>query len=149
MRIVGNSPVGKEVPVIVLRNGGNVDLTVALGRRETSEAEAFPAAAEPETAPHPAQVLGLSLSVITPELTEQYGLGDATGLVITAINPDSDAATKGLIAGDLLVEAGRQPVTSVDDFEAQIAAAKEAGRKSILLLLRRGGAPRFEALLLD
>ncbi len=149
VRIVGNSPVGKEVPVIVLRNGGNVDLTVALGRRETSEAEAFPAAAEPETAPHPAQVLGLSLSVITPELTEQYGLGDATGLVITAINPDSDAATKGLIAGDLLVEAGRQPVTSVDDFEAQIAAAKEAGRKSILLLLRRGGAPRFEALLLD
>lgn len=149
VRIVGNSPVGKEVPMIVLRNGDTMDLTVVLGRRETSEAEAFPAAAKPDETAEPELVLGMSLSAITPDLAEQFGLGDATGLVITAIDPKSEAATKGLIAGDLIVEAGRAPVVTVAEFEAQIATAKDAGRKSLLLLLRRGGDPRFEALLIE
>ncbi len=150
VRIVGNSPVGKEVPVVVLRNGETLDLTVVLGRRETSEAAAFPApGAEPEETVEPSAVLGMTLSAITSELAEQFGLGDATGIVVTAVDPDSDAAAKGLIAGDLIVEAGRQPVATVAEFADQIAAAKDAGRKSLLLLLRRGGDPRFEALLLD
>lgn len=149
VKIVGNSPVGKEVPIIVLRNGEVIDLTVVLGRRETSEAVAFPASTEAPAAPESENLLGMSLSEITPDLTEQFGLGDVIGLVITDIAADSDAATKGIIAGDLIVEAGRQSVTTVADFEAQIEAAREAGRKSILLLLRRGGDPRFEALLID
>jgi len=149
VKIVGNSPVGKEVPMLVLRNGEEVELAVVLGRRETSEAVAFPASVDEPVAPETQSLLGMSLSEITPELTEQFSLGEATGLVITAIEPDSDAATKGLVAGDLIIEAGRQPVISVADFEAQIEAAREAGRKSLLLLLRRGGDPRFEALLID
>jgi serine protease Do len=150
VRIVGNSPVGKEVPVVVLRNGDIEDLTVVLGRRETSEAEAFPAAAEELDAPvAPETVLGMMLSEITPDLEEQFSLDGAVGLVITGIDPDSDAATKGLIAGDLIVEAGRETITTVAEFETQITAARDAGRKSLLLLLRRGGDPRFEALLLD
>ena len=99
VKIVGNSPVGKEVPMIVLRNGEAVDLTVVLGRRETSEAVAFPASTEAPAAPETENLLGMSLSEITPDLTEQFGLGDATGLVITDIAADSDAATKGIIAG--------------------------------------------------
>lgn len=150
VRIVGNSPVGKEVPVVVLRNGENVDLTVVLGRRETSEAAAFPAAAEEQPEDNsaaPSEVLGMTLSEITPELEEQFTLEDAQGLVITAINPESDAGTKGLAPGDLIVEAGRQKVSTVGDLQARVEEAREAGRKSILLLLRRGGQPRFEALL--
>ncbi len=149
VRIVGNSPVGKEVPVIILRNGETMDITVVLGRRETAEAKAFPAAAEEPTAPDTSEILGMTLSEITPELEEQFSLTDATGLVITDIDATSDAASKGLVAGDLIVEAGRETITTVAEFEAQIEAAKEAGRKSLLLLLRRGGDPRFEALLLE
>jgi serine protease Do len=68
--------------------------------------------------------------------------------VITAINPDSEAASKGILEGDVITEAGQEPITSIADFETQIAAATEAGRKSILLLVRRGGDPRFVALVL-
>lgn len=149
VRIVGNSPVGKEVPVVILRNGEILDITVVLGRRETSEATAFPAAVEEPVTPDAADILGMTLSEITPELEEQYALADATGLVITDIDPSSDAASKGLIAGDLIVEAGRATITTVADLEAQIEIAKDAGRKSLLLLLRRGGNPRFEALVLE
>ena len=149
VRIVGNSPVGKEVPVAVLRDGDMTDLTVVLGRRETSEAVAFPASTEPEEDPTQSEILGLTLSEITPELTDQFSLSVEAGLVITAIDPESEAASKGILEGDVITEAGQEAITSVADFEAQIEAATEAGRKSILLLVRRGGDPRFVALVLE
>lgn len=149
VRIVGNSPVGKEVPVAVLRDGGMEDLTVVLGRRETSEAVAFPASTEESEDPAEAEILGLTLSEITPELTDQFSLTAETGLVITAINPDSEAASKGLLEGDVITEAGQETIATVDDLTAQVEAASEAGRKSILLLVRRGGDPRFVALVLE
>lgn len=146
VRMVGNSPVGKEVPVVVLRDGEDTDLVVVLGRRETDEAVAFPASEEAPKAPEEAEVLGLSLSPITEELTEQFSLSVESGLVITAINPDSEAASKGLVKGDVIAEAGQQPVNSLADFNDRITEASEAGRKSVLLLVRRGGDPRFVAL---
>ena len=149
VRIVGNSPVGKEVPVSVLRDGDIAELTVVLGRRETSEAVAFPASTEPEAEAEESQVLGLTLSEITPELTDQFSLNIEEGLVITAIDPDSEGASKGLLEGDVITEAGQQAVTSVADLEERIAAATDGGRKSILLLVRRGGDPRFVALVLE
>ena len=149
VRIVGNSPVGKEVPVAVLRDGGMTDLTVVLGRRETEEAVAFPASTEPEEGSSEAEVLGLTLSEITPELSDQYSLSIEAGLVITAIDPASEASSKGLLEGDVITEAGQQAVASVADLQERIEAATEAGRKSILLLVRRGGDPRFVALSLQ
>jgi serine protease Do len=149
VRIVGNSPVGKEVPVSVLRDGDMAPLTVVLGRRETSEAVAFPASTDPEEDVEQSEILGLTLSAITPELTDQFSLTVEAGLVITAINPDSEAASKGLIEGDVITEAGQQAVAVVSDLEERIEAATEAGRKSILLLVRRGGDPRFVALVLE
>lgn len=149
VRIVGNSPVGKEVPVDVLRNGDTEALTVVLGRRETSEAVAFPASSEQEADPTQGEVLGLTLSEVTPELSEQYALDLDEGLVITAIDPDSEAASKGLIEGDVITEAGQQAIATIADLEARVEAASEAGRKSILMLVRRGGDPRFVALVLE
>ena len=149
VRIVGNSPVGKEVPVQVLRDGETEQLIVVLGRRETSEAVAFPAAAPEAPAAEPDTLLGLTLEPVSPELVEQFSLNVDQGLVITAIAPDSDAASKGLIEGDVITEASRQPVGTMDELRAQIDLATEAGRTSILMLVRRGGDPRFVALVLD
>lgn len=149
VNIVGNSPVGKEVPVETLRNGEMIDLTVVLGRRETAEAAAFPGT-EPEAGePETANMLGLSLSEITPDVGEELGVEAGGGLVITAVDPESEAATKGLVAGDVITEAGQAPVTGIADFETQVEQAQEAGRRSILLLVRRDGSPRFVALGLE
>ena len=148
VQIVGNSPVGKDVPVAVLRNGEMLDLTVTLGRRETAEAAAFPAdgeAAEPETT----NMLGLTLSEVTPETAEALGVDAGAGLVIVEVEAESEAAEKGLLAGDLITEAGQQKIASIADFEARVEEAQEAGRKSLLLLVRRDGAPRFVALGLE
>ncbi|MEM9438071.1 MAG: Do family serine endopeptidase [Pseudomonadota bacterium] len=150
VRIVGNSPVGKEVPVVVLRDGRTETLTVVLGRRET--AIAVPAAAEaPDIADEPEMVekLGLSLSVLDDEAREELGVGDIEGIVITAVDEASEAFEKGLRAGDVITEAGQQKVATLNAFTEQVEAAQEAGRKSVLLLVRRGEDPRFVALSLE
>lgn len=150
VQMVGNAPVGKDVVVNVLRDGDMVTLTVTLGRREDAEA-AVPASAESDEPPvaDELEVLGLALSEITDELAEQYGITVTDGLVITSVAPLSDAEEKGLMPGDVITEAGQQAIATVEDFTARIDDATEAGRKSLLLLVRRDGDPRFVALVLE
>jgi serine protease Do len=128
-----------------------VDLTVVLGRRETAEAAAFPEDGDTpdEDTPITSNMLGMTLSEITPEMEESLGVEAASGLVIVEVDVDSEAETKGLLAGDLITEAGQQKIASIADFEARVEEAQEAGRKSLLLLVRRDGAPRFVAIALE
>ncbi|MBO6866771.1 MAG: Do family serine endopeptidase [Thalassococcus sp.] len=150
VRQVGNTEVGKAVRVVVNREGQTETIMVTLGRREDAESSSVPTGPtepEEEAAPETLDLLGLSLSAVTDELTEEYALGDnAEGLVVTVVDEDSEAFEKGLRAGDLITEAGQSPIKSFDEFEEKIAEAREAGRKSILLLVRRSGDPRFVAL---
>ena len=149
VNIVGNSPVGKEVPVETLRNGEMIDLTVVLGRRETAEAVAFPSDEPDEAAPDTSNMLGMSLSEISPDMAEELGVEAGAGLAILEVEEGSEAETKGLLAGDVITEAGQQKIAGIADFEARVEEAQEAGRKSLLLLVRRDGAPRFVALGLE
>ncbi|TCP41801.1 DegQ family serine endoprotease [Rhodovulum marinum] len=148
VRQVGNTQVGKTVPVTVYRGGATRTLDVTLGRRETAE-EAVPAVATPGApqAPAETEMLGMTLSPLTDELRDQLELGkNAEGLVVKDIDEIGEAYEKGLRAGDVITEAGQRKVTSVKDLEDRIDEAREAGRKSLLLLVRRQGDPRFVAL---
>lgn len=149
VRIVGNSPVGKAVDVEVIREGKDLTLAVTLGRREDAEAKPVPVVAEKENAEEKV-IMGMTVAVLNAELREQLALGDdIKGLVVKNVAEDSDAFEKGLRAGDLIVEAGQKKVEGIGDLETRIAEAKDAGRKSILMLIRRQGDPRFLALALD
>jgi serine protease Do len=150
VRQVGNTEVGKTVRVVIFREGKTQTLKVTLGRREAAEGAVPAAQPNGEAEPSEAAILGMTLSTLTEELRGQLDLGDeAMGLVVTDVDNLSEAYEKGLRAGDLITEAGQQKVNSIGDFEDRIADAEEAGRKSILLLVRRAGEPRFVALPLD
>ena len=150
VRIVGATAVGKAVDVDVFRDGEMTTLSVKLGRREEAEG-AIPATAPvPEVEPSEKDILGLTITAMTPELREQLGLtDDAAGLVVREVDETTQAFEKGLRAGDVITEAGQQKVGTVADLEDRIAEARDAGRKSLLLLVRRSGEPRFVALSLD
>ncbi|WP_253799098.1 Do family serine endopeptidase [Rhodovulum sp. P5] len=146
VRQVGNTAVGKAVRVEVFRDGATKTLKVTLGRRETAEA-AVPAAATPNAAPQQTEMLGMTLVPLTDALREQMDLGaKMEGLVVKDIDETGEAYEKGLRAGDVITEAGQQKVTTVADLEKRVEDARDAGRKSLLLLVRRQGEPRFVAL---
>ncbi|WP_249200649.1 DegQ family serine endoprotease [Thetidibacter halocola] len=150
VRVVANTQVGKTVRVVVNREGKTETLRITLGRREEAEG-AVPASqtVEPE-APATMEMMGLTLAPLDDELRAQLQLDEgAEGLAVTAVDETSEAFEKGLREGDLITEAGQSAVTTLSDFEDRIETAREAGRKSILLLVRRGGDPRFVALSLD
>ena len=146
VRRVADAPVGQAVRVTVIRDGKSETLLITLGRRELAEGEAVPAAvAKPQAAER--DMLGMTVAPITPEIATELGLSSgATGLVVKALEENSEAYDKGLRAGDVITEAGQQPVATLDDLDGRIKEAKDAGRKSLLLLIRRAGEPRFVAL---
>ncbi|PWJ18210.1 serine protease Do [Jannaschia seohaensis] len=149
VRTVGNAPVDKAVRVTVWRDGQTQTILVTLGRREDAE-RAVPASADQPAEPSEIELMGMTVSDLTEELRAQLGLDEtATGLVVSDIDPDSGAYEKGLRAGDLIEEAGQVRVESVTQLEERLEEAREAGQKSFLLLIRRGGDPRFVALSLD
>ena len=147
VRRVADADVGRGVRVEVLREGKTQTLLITLGRREEAEKTDTPVAATTPEAPASKDVLGMTLGALTPEQQAELNLPQGTeGLVVTNIDETSEAYEKGLRSGDVITEAGQQKVTSVADLEERITEAKDAGRKSLLLLIRRGGDPRFVAL---
>lgn len=149
VRQVANTAVGAEVRVLVFRDGETETLRVTLGRREEAES-AVPASVDRQEDPTTADLLGLTVSDMTDELREQLGLpDDAQGLVVADVAEDSEAFEKGLRVGDIITEAAQESVASIADLNERVEAAREAGRKSLVLLVRRDGDPRFVALTLD
>lgn len=146
VRKVGESEVGAVARLVVFRGGKTETLKVTLGRREEAET-AVPAAAPMDEAPSEATVLGMTVASLTPELRSELKLADdAAGLVVRTVDETSEAFERGMRAGDLITEAGQTAVEMPSDLSDAIEDAKDGGRKSVLLLVRRAGEPRFVAL---
>jgi serine protease Do len=154
-RLVADEPIGKEVPVKVLRKGQEKTVTVKLGRLEDDDktAEADASGTPPETPPAKviAGPLGLTLSDLSPDARKKFGIKDSVaGVVVTDIEPGSAAAEKRLQPGDVIVEVAQQAVKTPEDVEKRIADLKKDGRKSALFLLaNKDGDLRFVAVKLD
>ncbi|HUH83478.1 MAG TPA: protein kinase [Stellaceae bacterium] len=101
-----------------------------------------------------AKFMGLSLANLTPELSQRYGLADASsGVVVTGIEGKSEAAAKGVRAGDVIVEVvesgTRRAVRSAKDLTIALDAARKSGANTLQLLLGRQGDRRAITLELD
>ena len=148
--IVGNADVGKVVDVIIFRDGSSKTIKVTLGRREAAEKEKIvPAAKVPEKIKESVK-LGMKLLTINDETRTQLNLPeDLNGVAVLDVAETSDAFEKGIRAGDVIVEAGRTKVTDVNDISDIFENAINSGRKSILLLVKRGDNSRFVGLSLS
>ena len=72
-------------------------------------------------------------------MPRELGLkGEVRGVVITDVDPDSDAAERGLQPGDRIVQASGKDVNSISDVNNAVAAAKSLKRPSVLLFIERG-----------
>lgn len=150
--LVANLEPGAQVPVELLRDGKKLAVNVTLGKRP-SEAElqqqtqTFDPDAEEPMAPGTSdgtieEKLGLQVLGMTAQIARSLGVpGDTEGVVIGAVDPNSDAARKGLRRGDIILSANYQAVGSVEDLLAQVNAATEEGREAMLLRIQRRTQP--------
>jgi serine protease Do len=150
-KLVAATPVGKEIEVVFLRGGKEQTKMVKLGRLE--DGEKFAArenGKEAESDPvSPQKALGLELSKLTDELRARFQIKEAvkSGLVITRVEPGSDAAEKRLQPGEVLLEINQETVNDPADAAKKVKALKDAGKKTALLVVSNGqGDTHFVAL---
>ncbi|HSB81163.1 MAG TPA: Do family serine endopeptidase [Candidatus Methylomirabilis sp.] len=136
--LVAATPIDKEVPVMLLRNGAEQTLKLKVGKMPGEPSEAS-APSEPSQGKW-----GLALRDLDARTAERLGITSGGGVVVAGVQPGSPADQAGVRTGDVILEVNRQKVTSVK--EAQALGQKASENGSLLLLLRRGDASLFAAL---
>lgn len=175
---VAESPVGKAVDVVVMREGKEQTVKVTLGRLEDSDepqenagpptlpegegedmepdndtaenqapGTAVPGEAEKTTPPS----LGLTLSNLGEEQRKSFGIAaTVNGVVVTAVQPNSTAAEKGLKAGDVIIEVGQDVVKTPEDVTKRLQSLKSEGRRfAHMMVSGANGELRIVALPLE
>jgi serine protease Do len=137
-RIVADTPVGKDVEVVIVRKGKEEKKTVKLGRLDEAE-KPVKASAKPNEPGEKSVVqksLGLQLSGMSDDLRKKYKIKDSVkGVVITGVDASSAAADKRLAAGSTIVAIEQEQVAQPADVQRRVDTLKKAGKKTALLLV--------------
>lgn len=160
-RVVAETAVGTAVPVMVLRDGKEVELAITLGRLEVGEKliasrgqesviETPPDAAE-EPIPAPlglSDLVGFDVAPLDEGKRAQFGIApEADGVVVTDVKGGSDADLKGFIPGLIVTEVNQRRIATIDELNRLVDEAKEAGRPAVLFRVQDpAGTTRFIAI---
>lgn len=153
-RIVAETDIDTETKIEFWRDGQLKTTKIKVGELEKAEDEGLLVSSLEEgadstgsAASKTIDLVGLSVSIITPQDRENFSISnDVEGIVVQDVDAASEAATKGLAAGDVIVEINQQSVTTPAEASDIIEKAQKAGRSSVLLLVNRENDVRFVAL---
>ena len=148
-RRVASLPAGKAAAFAILRDGGHQNVAVTIGAKKDTVVAANGGAPEggPANFAATGKAMGLGLTALSPEVRRAYNLDESVqGVVVTKVDPESDAAEQGLQPGDVVVSVHNKAVHSPQDVEKSVAQAHSAGLKSVLLLVSSAGTSHFVAV---
>jgi len=147
-RRVGALPAGARADFTVLRNGKELRLSATIAKRSDAQLASNDTQGQSSAKPTaPTSALGLALVGLTAEAKHYYSLDDSVnGVLITSVDPNSEAAEKGLQAGEVISSVGNRQVHSPQDIQQGIKDAKAAGRDKVLFLVTGQQGERFVAL---
>jgi serine protease Do len=145
--LIANLAPGSRAVLDVMRDGKSLKLTAIVGSRPSDQELAAsvpganPGGSDSPNAPElrsTVDLLGIQVTALTPGIANNLGIqpGSISGVVVTNIEASSDAATK-LQRGDIISSVNRVPVNTPAQFDAQVRAAKTAGRSSVLIYVTR------------
>jgi serine protease Do len=137
-RMVGAIQPGKAVELTYWRNGKSETVKIDLGTLPKAEQRASADDGDSQQQVEPDSLADLGLTVTPAD--------DGKGIVVTDVDPDSDAAEQGIQAGDVITSVNTQSVASATDVTKAMEEAAKAGRKAVLLQVSRDDANRFVAL---
>ena len=149
MSIVAATKVGKPVKLTVLRKGSEEkQLTVKLEERTAEtmarhqqEQEAFRQRPE-ESFVELRPFAGLYVRSLTPSIAERYGYpANETGVIVTQVADDSDAARQGIIPGFLIQEIEWKSVDNLDTYIELVTELKKQSKEKVLLYVKSPPSP--------
>ncbi|HZI19923.1 MAG TPA: DegQ family serine endoprotease [Pyrinomonadaceae bacterium] len=133
--LVASTRPGSEIALTVLRDGREQEVKVTLGEFRNEPAGGGRAPGGGDQPGSEGGRLGITVTPVTPEVARQFGFEEGTeGLVVTEVEPGGPAGSAGLQPGDVIQQANRADVRSIEDLRAAIG---QAGGRPLLLLVNR------------
>ena len=150
-RVVAETPIGKQVPVVLWRDAKEATVQAAVGELpdDIQTASATPVPEKPKPANPTVAIAGLGakLAPITDESRAQFKLGaDQKGVVVTDVDGSGFGASKGLKPGDVIVEVQQQSVTTPKDVLDLMDKYRKMSRKTVLMLVQSGAGMQWVAV---
>ena len=147
-KVVASTPVGKSVPLVILRNGKEIVLNVTLGELELAEKENLigkSSNSSGETKEY--DKLGFVAEELNSKNKSKFNLKNIdNGVVITSVKDDSPAQAAGLVPGMVIVRVGQVEVNSLDVIDQSLQNAIKQKRKALLFLVKVENGTRFVAI---
>lgn len=142
-RVVAETPIGKQVPVVLWRDGKERVVQVTVGELpdDTKPVLASTNSQDKPQVARPVELtgMGLKISPITDEARERFQIAaDQKGVLITDVAAGSTAAEKGLKPGDVIVEVQQEEVKTPADITDRVERFRKANRRSVLMLVQTG-----------
>ncbi len=138
-KLVAGAPVGKEVEVVVMRNGREETKKVLLGRLEDGEKQASLSTGRNDGgAQNTVQsALGMDFATLNDEGRKRFSIKDnvKSGVLVTKVDPRSNAAEKRIQPGDVIMEVNQRAVKTPAEMADALKAMKSEGKKAVLLLV--------------
>ncbi len=144
---VADTPPGKRVPMVVLRDGQRQTMTVTLTDRDQGIAAASQGGGgtvERPQEPSSAPVVGLRVRAMTDEERGEFKL--KSGVVVAEVQTGSAAEEAGLAAGEVIEEVGGRPVSTPSEFASLLRDARTKGKAHAALLVNNGQQTRYVTL---
>ncbi|HMI97609.1 MAG TPA: Do family serine endopeptidase [Micropepsaceae bacterium] len=153
-RKVAGLRAGQKADFSILREGQKRQIAAVIAKRDDQQVASADRPATPNRADRgnnnrqaATSSLGLELMPLTTETREQYNVdGKVNGVVVSSVEPNSEAADKGFRPGDVIVGIGNKTVRAPSDIEQGVADAKKAGRETVLLLVSGDQGQHYVAL---
>lgn len=136
MYIVAAKRVGKPIKLKVLRKGTQEkQLTVKLAERTAEAIARSEGRAIQEERGE--MFAGLRVQNLTRSITGRYGHpSNETGVIITEVAEDSDAARQGIRPGSLIQEIEWKPVDDLDTYLELVTELKKQNKEKVLLYVK-------------
>ena len=129
-RAVAETPIGRSVPMEIVREGQKKTLTVTVAKLAEDETPVASAEGEPTR-------LGIAARSLTPQLAQQLGVSESHGVLVAQVEDGGRAQTAGITPGDVIVEVDRKPVATVEALQKALKA--HAAGTPLLMLVHREG----------
>ena len=143
-RKVAELPPATDAKLVVIRDGQERNLTVKLGTFPSSDKLASLEQDKGGSEREQMKEMGLTLAP-----SSDVGGAGEDGVAVINVDPTSEAAEKGLKAGDVILEVGGKPVANPAAVSEGVRDAKSKGRKAVLMQVRSDRQTRFVALSLN
>ncbi len=137
-KLIGGIAPGKTIEVTLWRGGKSETVKLELGTLPGADKQASNDQDKSQPVEPSNSLADLGLTVAPAD--------NGKGVVVTDVDPDSDAADRGIQAGDVIITVNAKAVTAAGDVASAMDAAAKAGRKAVLVQVTRDDNNRFVAL---